>query len=84
MRKLLHDYFHLFQSLLFIKVVGLKPATLLKKRLWQKVFWEMKTYFQIVNTFSMFLQVSEFFVLSKNIYKIFSSRYYELVPHNAI
>ena len=29
---------HLYQSLLFDKVAGLSPATLLKKRLWHKCF----------------------------------------------
>ena len=29
---------HLFQSLFFNKVAGLKPATLWKKRLWQRIF----------------------------------------------
>ena len=29
---------HLCQSLLFNKVAGLKPATLLKKRLWHRCF----------------------------------------------
>ena len=29
---------HLYQSLLFNKVAGLRPATLLKKRLWHRCF----------------------------------------------
>ena len=29
---------HLCQSFIFIKVVGLRPATLLKKRLWHRRF----------------------------------------------
>ena len=29
---------HLYQSLFFNKVAGLRPATLLKKRLWHKYF----------------------------------------------
>ena len=35
---ILKNFVPLFQSLLFDKVAGLKPATLLKKRLWHKRF----------------------------------------------